>query len=149
MKMLTALSLPYLLFMSITLHAAVKVVQCENELGEKTFSSSCPPGTTEVTSKKYQTAIPGPEQPDVSALIYLAPDCPACEAYKKFFTKYGIRFEEKNIEGNADLQTELTQISGELKIPTVQVNDRWFTDYKENDLIGFLEEIGFTLVEPE
>ena len=126
---------------------AVTIVECEDQAGERSFHEVCPPETTMVQQKDYQTAIPGPKQPDITALIYLAPECPACEAYRAFFAKYGIKTNEKNIVDNQELQTELTNIAGDLKIPTVIIGETVLSDYKENQLIIVLERLGFTLVE--
>ena len=139
----------FLLFFSTysAVLSAVTIVECKDQAGEQSFHELCPPGTTMVQQKVYQTAIPGPEQPDLTVLIYLAPECPACEAYRTFFAKYGIKTNEKNIADNQELQTELTNIAGDLKIPTVIIGETVLSDFKEGQLITVLERLGFTLVE--
>lgn len=145
---LRALSLLLLSLCSIAA-AAATVVECEDAAGERTFLSVCPPGSTAVQSKEYQTEIPGaiPSAAELDVLIYLAPDCPACDAFMRFFNRYGITPTRKDITDNRELQLELMKIAGALKVPTVIIGETILSNYKEKELIDLIEGMGYSLIE--
>src|SRR3990172_9309186 len=122
---------------------AATVVECEDAEGERTFQTVCPPGTTQIQSKNYATGTPGPAVIKLDILIYLAPNCPACDAYMKLFSRYGITPIVKNIEGDQELQAELTEIAGALKVPTVIIGDKMLSDYRERESVKLFEDMGY------
>ena len=124
---------------------AVNVVQCEDQEGNRSFRAYCPPDMTLVGEKNLQTKTH--PTPTVTPVVYLAPKCPACEAVRKFFQEREISTEEKNIDGNLELQNELKELVGDLKIPTIVVGDRVLTDYKKADLMNAMMAIGYSELE--
>jgi glutaredoxin len=139
-----------LLLMSLCSIAATAatIVECEDAAGARTFQTLCPPETTQVQSKDYATGTPdaGPVTAKPAITIYLVPKCAACDAYMKFFSRYGIAPTVKNIDGNQELQDELTKISGALKAPTVIIGDKILSDYKEQELVKLFEGVGYKAV---
>ena len=125
---------------------AVTIVECEDQEGNRTFQSHCPPGSTEITEKAFSTSIAaGPGQPDITPVVYLAPECRACDAVRTFFQNQEIGIREINIDDNEELQNELRGIVGDLRVPTVVVGQRFVTNYRRDLLVQVLEEAGFTL----
>lgn len=121
---------------------AVDIVQCEDAAGNKSFRSYCPPDTTKVGEKKVQTKTrPGPS---VTPTVYYAPKCPACDAVLRYFETNKISVNEKNIDGNADLQNELKGFVGALKIPTIVIGSKVLTGYQPAELEKALMAAGFT-----
>jgi glutaredoxin len=128
---------------------AVTVVECESEDGERGYYSYCPPGTTAIEKLSFNNSVPQTRQPDFIPMIYLVSDCPACDAYKRFFQEQDINFTEKDIENNEVLQNELRELTGELKVPTVIIGEQVLTDYKLEVLTTVMEELGFNLAGAE
>jgi len=139
----------YLLFLVCLLVSqpsiAVTIVECEDDEGNRSFQAHCPPDQTEVQKKKLSTSIPGPIQPDITPVMYMVENCRACDAVRKFFSGQDIGILEKNIDDNQDLQNELKGLVGDLKIPTIIIEDQILTDYKRDQLVSVLEEAGFIL----
>lgn len=124
--------------------SAVTVVECEDEAGNRSFQSDCPPGAKIVEKIKLQTKTqPTPVPPDIVPTVYIAPDCKACDLVLQFFQTRKINIEQKSIENNVDVQKELKGIVGNLKVPTIIIGDKVLSDYYPSDLIRALTEVGF------
>ena len=121
---------------------AVNVVQCEDESGNDSFRTYCPPDMKQVGKEKIQTKTH--PTPSITPTVYIAPKCRACDAVIKYFNKKKIPIEQKNINGNADLQNELKEIVGNLKIPTIVIGKKVLTDYKPDEIKNALLAVGFT-----
>lgn len=119
---------------------AVKIYECEDEQGQKTFEAHCPPGTTLLQEKNFAGQR---KQAVVIPIVYIIPDCPACAAVSKFFQSHNISIEQKNIKDNIELQNALKQKTGNLKVPTVIIGETIITDYDEDRLTSALTEAGF------
>lgn len=59
--------------------------------------------------------------------MYSAPWCPDCWRAKCFLKERGVRFEEVNIEQNAEGEAIVVRANrGKRRLPTLQVGDRFF-----------------------
>lgn len=126
---------------------AVKIFECEDENGSRSFASHCPPGTTMVSEKKINLGTKT-EAPAVSATMYYIPNCDACEQVREFFQLRQITLAEKNVDNNVEMQNELAEKAGELKVPTVVINDTVISGYDRNKMISALEAAGHSSPEP-
>ncbi|MBI1732944.1 MAG: DUF4124 domain-containing protein [Gammaproteobacteria bacterium] len=129
--------------------AAVTVFQCEDELGNRTFESACPPGTKEVQQKDYVGggAAPAPTQAqpagDLPAVtLYLVPDCESCAQMREFLEFREIPYTTKDVKQDLALQVELKQRSGDLRAPTVMVGDKAIVGFNRGALLAALQESG-------
>ena len=129
-------------FLCIHNSLAVEIVQCEDAEGNKSFRSFCPPDMSQVGEKKVPTKTH--PRPNITPTVYYAAKCPACDAVIKYFQTKKINIDEKNIDGNAELQNELKEYVGNLKIPTIIIGSKVLTDYRPADLDKALMDIGFT-----
>lgn len=60
--------------------------------------------------------------------MYFAPWCHDCRAAKRFLEERGVAYEPINIEENpAAVELIVEKNDGKRKIPTFEVNGRWFT----------------------
>lgn len=108
---------------------AVTVYECEDSEGNRTFSDRCPPGTTPVEERKLQgdrtTAAP-------VVTLYIVPDCGACTKVRNYLQARNISFEEKDVKDNAELQKELKDKAGALKVPSLVVDESVITGFDES-----------------
>ncbi|MEX2525155.1 MAG: glutaredoxin family protein [Gammaproteobacteria bacterium] len=155
--------LRYLAFLSTLLlipaasTAAVNVVQCEDEQGEITFQKSCPPGTTEVGKKRISTGTSsdGNENdsenaggPEISALLYTTSECgPPCDRVREYLAARNVTITEKNATEDWEVQNEIKQLIGDLKVPVTKIGNNTITGYNEAALRTALNAAGYT--EPE
>ncbi len=125
---------------------AVKIYECEDERGNRSFESRCPPGTMPVQEKQYATGKKEDKSsnPDISATLYLIPDCGACDDVKEFLQSRNITITEKYVNDNFELQSELREKIGELKVPAVIIGEKSITGYDRNTLLNALTEAGYT-----
>ncbi len=139
----TCFSLLILLPFSAT--AGVKIVECLDVDGNRTFQKTCPPGTTEVSAKRFSTGGGAGNEDKVSieATLYLIPECESCEQVKEFLSARNVVITEKDVDGNLELQNELTDIAGGLKVPTTIIGDQVLTGYSRSSFLEALEKAGF------
>lgn len=136
-----------LIFMSNNVYSAVKVVQCEDEQGNKSFHSSCPPGHIQVGEKTLKTSIgtPAKKNPaNIEALVYIGTnDCFACEAVQEYLKTRGIKLTVKDATSDVEIQKELNELVGKLTVPATKIGDKVITGYKRNELKAALETMGY------
>lgn len=142
-------TLLFILFVSATMYvgAAVKVVECEDETGARSFYKTCPPGTTRVGSKKLRTGVGDgatDNSDNLSAVLYLVPNCDTCEQVKEFLNIRNISVTEKNANEDLEIQNELTELTGGLKVPTTVIGDQVLSGYNRQDFLTALKAIGYT-----
>ncbi len=132
-----------LLFIPVQSVIGVSVYQCEDERGNKTFQDSCPPGTTEVTKKDYNTSTPVASTTAKPALtLYTIPDCDTCEQLREFLSIRDLQVTEKNVADDVNLQNELKDLAGELQVPVLLVGSKVLTGYNRTALLQALTESG-------
>ena len=127
--------------------AAVNITECEDEAGNRSFQKTCPPGSTLISEKKIQTGPASNKKSsnaNIQATLYLIPDCEACEEIKEFLNTRNISVTEKNVNDNLDLQTELTELTGSLKVPTTVIGEEVLTGYSRTKFLNILKAAGYT-----
>ncbi len=122
---------------------AVEVVECEDPQGRKSFQKFCPPGSVQVRSKKIATGSSGSgkKEPDIKATLYVIPDCPECDEIKKYLQSNNVSPVVKNANESVDIQDELTEISGGLKIPTTVINEEVIVGYQQSKIKATLTKL--------
>ena len=138
--------------------AAVTIVECEDDQGNRTFQANCPPGTTVVDEKRFATGIPtGTENAPkkvigstaVNVTLYSIPKCDPCDDIREFLQKRNISVTEKNVDNNVELQDELTKLTGTLKVPMTIVGEKKISGYNRTELKAALAAVGFKEEEEE
>jgi len=128
---------------------AVKVYECEDELGNRSFQQQCPPGTTAVKEKNYSTrgSSPASGQSKLAPLVlYLVPDCDVCDQVKEFLSVRNISLTEKNIKDNGALQQELKgKTGGDLRVPVLLIGDKAISGYDRSSLTSALTTAGYIM----
>ncbi len=130
-------------------YAAVKIVECEDEQGNRSFEKKCPPGATIIGEKKLSTGVDSSENKSnnsvsIQATLYRVAECDTCEEVKEFLSGKGVSVTEKDVGTDVELQKELTDLSGALKVPTTVIGDKILTGYNRGEFINTLKEAGFS-----
>ena len=133
---------------SLNAMAAVKIVECEDEQGNRTFQSVCPPDTKQVDERRVATGTATAEgqtsSTNLSATLYYSPNCESCEVVKEYLRNRNIQINEKNVYDNLDLQKELTDLTGKQAVPVTVIGDKVLTGYNRAELSAALTAIGYT-----
>ncbi len=129
--------------------AAVKIVECEDEQGNKTFAKTCPAGYSVIGEKSLSTGkgSTGEETEgevnleNVSATIYLISEgCAACDDAKEYLSSLGIKLNVINLENNLEQQNKLKELAGELRVPFVVIGDNMLKGYNRSKLESVIKE---------
>jgi len=131
-----------LISFSLQGYSAVKVVECEDERGGKSFQKTCPPGSTQVGSKKFSTGSSGSDNDysNIKATLYFIPNCDTCDEVREFLNANGVSFDEKNANETVEIQEELTKISGGLSIPTTVIGAEVIIGYIRSEFEAALDK---------
>ena len=137
---------------------AVTVVKCVDADGEVSFRDSCPPEMTKQGEKKLRGtgrgAGAGDDRTDGEALnllrgvagrvtLYVVDDCEPCVLVREVLAGRNVPFTEVDVGTDPDVQEQLRQRSGALKVPTVAAGERIITGYSRDKLEAALDEMGF------
>ena len=126
--------------------AAVTVYQCEDDKGNRTFESACPPGTKQVEQKDYSadgasaSVQPTGDLPEVT--LYLVPECDTCIQTRDFLEARDIPYTTKDVKSDFALQEELKKRSGTLRAPTVMVGEKAVVGFDRSALTAALQVSG-------
>ncbi len=138
-----------IVFFSSQLLAAVKIVECEDEQGNKSFQKTCPPGYSVLSEKRLST---GKKEPDrinpknISADLYMVPDnCEACSKAKDFLNALGINVNQINVADDIESQNKLKEIGGELRVPVTIIEDKILKGFTRSDFENTVKELGLEL----
>jgi glutaredoxin len=145
-RLITSLTIVTLSLMSFQSMAAVKVVECEDEEGNRSFQSACPPGSTVVDEKRILTGEHTADKAvsaDVSATLYSIPECDSCDGVREFLQNRGIAITEKSVNEDIENQNELSELTGTLKVPATVIGEKVVTGYNRSELMAALEAAGY------
>ncbi len=133
-----------LITFSLQGYSAVNIVECEDEQGERSFQKNCPPGSTQVGSKRISTGGSSKEgnNPVIKATLYAIPECEECDEVREFLQAKNVSITEKNADESIEIQNELTEISGDLKVPTVVIGEEVIIGYKRSEIEAILLKAG-------
>jgi len=131
---------------------AATLYKWTDEYGNVTYRDMPPPEGVEYQEKSINggqaTDSNGGEPAAAAAesapiVIYTTPTCSACDSVRAHLQKRGVPFEEKNVEGNGELQQELKAKAGELSVPTILVGSKVMRGYVQTLLDGELDAAGY------
>jgi glutaredoxin len=125
---------------------AVKVYECEDEQGNRTFQSQCPPGSTPVNEKNYSTGggSSGDEDEVTELVLYRVSNCHLCDQIKEFVSEKNLSLTEKDVESDFDLQQELkSKNNGQLRVPVLLVGEKAITGFNPEELTAALAGAGY------
>lgn len=134
-------------FWIISTHVwAVKVYECEDELGNRSFQANCPPGSTLVNEKNYSTGKGNnsDENKLMPLVLYMVPDCIVCNQVKDYIVEKKLALTEKNVEEDFELQQELkSKNNGQLRVPVLLVGDMAISGFNPDNIASALSDAGY------
>ncbi|MBC7766849.1 glutaredoxin family protein [Arenimonas sp.] len=74
-------------------------------------------------------------------IAYLKTGCPWCVELKKFFDTNNIEYIEKNVTDNTDFMDEMIELSGQLKAPTIVIDEVVYADTDVEAIKKVLEDL--------
>lgn len=124
---------------------AVTVVECEDSQGNRSFQDRCPPGTTPIDKKQYSVTAPEQKKGNLSATLYVIPECDSCDQVKEFLELRHISITEKDVSGDFKLQEELKEkTGGDLHVPVLILGEKVLKGYNRAELLQALADAGYT-----
>jgi len=125
-------------------------MECEDNQGNRSFQTSCPPDSKIVNQKKINTgntSAKSTAKSDIEILLYAIPECAGCDEIRELLSSRNISYTEKNVDNNIELQKELTELTGELRVPTTVIGDKVLTGYGRSELLNTLKDTGLIVEE--
>jgi len=129
---------------------AVTIVECEDNQGERTFQTSCPPGTTQVNTREIRTGttpVTNSDTATVSATLYVVPECEPCEDVREFLQARNISVTVKDVSFEQEIQEELQALTGTLRAPVTVIGESIISGYSRSELTTALTAAGYAETE--
>ncbi|MFT5396034.1 MAG: glutaredoxin 3 [Gammaproteobacteria bacterium] len=131
---------------------AVKVFECQDEQGDRSFQSRCPSGSTIVAEKNISVGnaekkASGAATPNVTIIFYSIPDCDACDIARIYLTKSNIPHTEKDVSKDIEIQKELHEKTNAASVPVILIGEKAMIGFNRVALKKELETAGF--IKPE
>ncbi len=142
---LSIIPITLIMCVSSQIMAAVKVVECEDEQGNRSFSQTCPPGFSIIGEKKISTGTGEPKEvdaKDVTATIYLIPDCAACDEAKEYLSALGVTLNVINAADDIKYQNKIKELAGELRVPITVIGNTVIKGYNRSEFERVINETG-------
>ncbi len=70
--------------------------------------------------------------------IYSTPTCHYCQLAKEFFKKNNIAYTEYNVASDAQKRSEMVEMTGQLGVPVIRVDDTVLVGFQEKMLSDML-----------
>ncbi len=72
-------------------------------------------------------------------IIYSTPSCHFCNMAKDYFTQNGVSFESYDVSSDSDKRAEMMEISGQLGVPVIVVDDKVVIGFNKPKLAELLD----------
>ena len=66
--------------------------------------------------------------------IYSTPSCHFCHAAKAFFDEHGVAYEDVNVAENLEKRKEMIDMTGQMGVPVIRVEDDVLVGFDEGKL---------------
>ena len=134
--------------------SAATLYKWVDEDGKVTYRDTPPPEGVQFEERHISggqaSDDPGASAADNAPItIYTTPNCSSCDSARSYLQKRDVPFQEKNVEGNPDLQKELKEKAGELSVPTILVGPKVMRGFVQSLLEGELDAAGYPKAEAE
>ena len=144
--LMTITALISLLFLSMNISAAVKIVECEDEAGNRSFQKVCPPGFTTVNEKTISTGGKSKSEQYTStfklkksATLYVIPECDTCDEVREFLNDNEVSISEIDVSSDYEVQTKFEAIAGSLRVPVTVIDGKILHGYNRAEFKSALE----------
>lgn len=72
-------------------------------------------------------------------IIYSTPTCHFCQLAKEFFKEKGIEYTEYNVLSDLEKRKEMVEISGQMGVPVISIDDKITVGFNEVEISSLLE----------
>jgi len=69
---------------------------------------------------------------DKTVTIYSTPVCHFCQAAKEFFSEHNVTYTEFNVAADADKRQEMIEMTGQMGVPVIRINDDVVVGFDED-----------------
>lgn len=76
---------------------------------------------------------------DKTVTIYSTPVCHFCHSAKEFFTENNIKYTEYDVAADADKRQEMIELTSQMGVPVIRINDDIVIGFDEGKLKELLE----------
>jgi len=129
---------------------ATKLYKWVDEYGNVTYRDT-PPADENINYKEENisggNAVGGSAADEAAekfpVVLYSTPDCNSCNSARSYMQSRGIPFQDKNVQGNGELQQELKKKSGSVSVPTILIGNKVMRGYVQSILEGELDAAGY------
>ena len=140
---------------------AVNLYKWVDEDGNVTYQDTPPPDNVEFEEQEFGEDDPQRQNNlEVSSQLsdaveaspvrfYSIPNCDACDLVRLFLETSLVPFTEIDIQDNLTAQGELSDLTGELRVPTIAVGDTVVDGYSKSAMRDALAENGYPISELE
>ena len=66
--------------------------------------------------------------------IYTTPSCPWCEKTKEFLKEKKVKFKENDVSNNEKARAEMTEKSGQMGVPVLDINGKIIVGYNPKEI---------------
>jgi len=66
--------------------------------------------------------------------IYTTPSCPWCEKTKEFLKEKRVKFKENDVSNNEKAREEMTEKSGQMGVPVLDINGKIIVGYNPKEI---------------
>jgi glutaredoxin 3 len=71
-------------------------------------------------------------------VVYSTPNCPWCTRAKDYLKKIGANYEEKDVSVDIRSAKEMVQLSGQMGVPVIVIDDQVVIGFDRNKIDGLL-----------
>ena len=72
--------------------------------------------------------------------VFTTPTCPFCVMAKEFLRVKGLNYEEKNVADDMDARQEMMELSGQMGVPVIAVDEDVVVGFNQTMLESLLTE---------
>ena len=76
----------------------------------------------------------------MQAKIYSTPTCPYCKLAKEYLSSKGISYDDIDVSADQEKAKEMVNISGQMGVPVIVVNDRVIVGFDKEKIDSLLSE---------
>lgn len=134
------------LSLGMNISAAVKIVECEDKEGNRSFQKTCPPGSNLINEKKIRSVGESKAEQYTStfklkksATLYVIPECDTCDEVREFLTDNEVLITEIDVSSDYEVQTKFEAIAGSLRVPVTVIDEKMIHGYKRSEFKAALE----------
>lgn len=137
---------------------ALKLYKWVNDEGRVSYQDHPPPETDDYEERNINIQGANLEKDDNFAMseaaeatpviLYAVTKCESCDLMRLFLEHHQVPFTEKNVQGDQDVQNELVELVGALRVPLLKVGDKTVDGYSRSAMADLLKSFNYPIEFP-